>query len=306
MKKLAIIGSVTCVIGAIIFISAFASIGWDITNISTRPEYEERYFSTENTNQTITLKDKDKPVSVGLSDDNQIHIIYYENEKERYQIEDNTNLTIQNQYSYQWYESIFNIDFQSPSTTILLPSDFNGELYIETSNAQVTIENIAASKLSASTSNGYMNVNRLTNVQTISLSTSNNAIDAPDITASGKLTAATTNGSIAFTNISAQDMEAVTSNNRIVTDNTQSTQNMMLQTSNGTIEFKNLTAGLSTTLHTSNGSVIGSINGKASDFTIHSQTFNGTNNLPENFKSGEHQLNITTSNGNIDVTFSNE
>ena len=90
MKKLAIIGSVTCVIGAIIFISAFASIGWDITNISTRPEYEERYFSTENTNQTITLKDKDKPVSVGLSDDNQIHIIYYENEKERYQIEDNT------------------------------------------------------------------------------------------------------------------------------------------------------------------------------------------------------------------------
>ncbi len=138
-----------------------------------------------------------------------------------------------------------------------------------------------------------MNVNRLTNVQTISLSTSNNAIDAFDITASGKLTAATTNGSIAFTNISAQDMEAVTSNNRIVTDNTQSTQNMMLQTSNGTIEFKNLTAGFSTTLHTSNGSVIGSINGKASDFTIQSQTSNGTNYLPESFKSGEQQLNIT-------------
>ncbi|MFR1214593.1 MAG: hypothetical protein ACLSCV_07670 [Acutalibacteraceae bacterium] len=31
MKKLAIIGSITCVVGVIIFISAFASIGWDIT-----------------------------------------------------------------------------------------------------------------------------------------------------------------------------------------------------------------------------------------------------------------------------------
>lgn len=58
MKKLAIIGSITCVVGVIIFISAFASIGWDITKISTRPKYEERHFSTENTNQTITLKIK--------------------------------------------------------------------------------------------------------------------------------------------------------------------------------------------------------------------------------------------------------
>lgn len=306
MKKLAIIGGITCLVGAIVFVSAFASIGWDITKISTQPEYEERHFSTDNTNQTVTLKDKDKPVSVGLSNDNQIHIIYYENEKEQYQIENNANLTMENQCSYQWYETIFSINFQAPSTTILLPPDFNGELHIETSNAQITIENVAVSKLTASTSNGYMNVNRLTNVQTISLSTSNNAIDASDITAFGKLTAVTTNGGITLTNIAVQDIEAVTSNNRIVTDNTQSTQNMMLQTSNGTIEFQNLTAGISTTLHTSNSSVIGSINGKASDFTIQSQTSNGTNNLPENFKIGDHLLNITTSNGNIDVTFSKE
>lgn len=304
MKKLTIIGSIICLIGAIVFVSAFAPIGWDITKISTRPEYEKKQFSTENTNQTITLKDTDKSVTVKLSDDNQIHIIYYENEKEQYQIEDSTNLTMKNERSYQWYETIFNIDFQFPSTTILLPPDFNGELNIETSNAQISIDSIAASLLTASTRNGYINANQLSNVQTIFLSTSNNTIDATDITAYGKFTAVTTNGGITLTNIVAQDMEAVTSNNRITADNVQFKQNMMLQTSNGNIKFQNLTAGISTMLSTSNGSVIGTINGKVSDFTIQSHTSNGAKNLPDNFKSGDNQLNITTSNGNIDVTFS--
>lgn len=54
---------------------------------------------------------------------------------------------------------------------------------------------------------------------------------------------------------------------------------------------------------TKNGSIIASIIGDSSDFTVRSKTENGENNLEAHAYTGQKQLNLETKDGNIEVKF---
>lgn len=303
MKKLAIIGSIIFLIGGIVFVSAFAVSGWDITKLSTVPTYEEKQYSTKNTNQDISIKDHNKSVSVGLSSDDQIHLTYYENTKEHYEINDQASLTIESKRDYRWYDFIFSMNFQSPTITILLPANYAGNLNIKTSNAQITIDSVTLKQLHATTSNGYMRLKNVTGAEHVTLRTTNNGIEMQDVDLSGTLKSETSNGSINLKGVSAQNLESTTTNSNINAINTKVAQSTLLKSSNGSIHIQDFNAGTDTALKTSNNRISGNILNKANEFSITSRTSNAKNNLPENFKAGNKKLDISTSNGEIFVKF---
>lgn len=57
---------------------------------------------------------------------------------------------------------------------------------------------------------------------------------------------------------------------------------------------------------TKNGSIVASIIGDATDFTVKAKADHGNNNLKEHDFTGQKQLNLETKDGDIEVTFVNE
>lgn len=198
MKRLAIIGAFVFLLGLIIFASTLAVCGWDITKISTTPIYQEKQFSIENSNQTITLHDENMPLLVGKSNDHLIHLIYFVNENEYYEVDKTgtADLKIEKKTQYQWYDRFFNINFQKPSFSILLPSEYSGSLFLETNNGRVCVSDVSLRKLELKTNNALVNLTNLSSVEDIEAKTSNARIEIQDLVAGGDITLSTNNGKI--------------------------------------------------------------------------------------------------------------
>ena len=116
------------------------------------------------------------------------------------------------------------------------------------------------------------------------------------------LTAVSSNGRIELEDVYLeQQLEGSTSNGRIVADNVTADQSLKLKTSNGRSEVSML-GSQNITLKTSNGSVSGTVRGTAEEYAVSAGTSNARNNLIDS-TSGEKQLVVRTSNGNINIDF---
>lgn len=196
MKKLTRMGALLFSLGVLLFMIALATCDWDVTKISTKPAYHEQQYSIENKNQAIVLEDKKVPLTVGVSSDDEIHFIYYENEKEHYDIDQGDELTIEKKTNFHWYDHFFSINFQNTTFTILLPSDFDGTLEIQTSDAEVSIQNVTAERLEVTTSSEAVSINNVSTVQDMTVTTSDARIEVQDLSAEGDISLTTSNGSI--------------------------------------------------------------------------------------------------------------
>jgi hypothetical protein len=303
VKKLAIIGALIFMVGVIIFTSTLAACGWDIRKVSTVPQYQEMQYDVINDNQTISLHDENIPIKVGASSDSQIHFIYYEHEKENYDITGTTELNIEKITRYKWYDHLFNIDFQRPSFSILLPKDYHGSIVLKTSNGAITITDVTAKQMMLATSNALVSLKNVELADMIEIETSNGKIELADVKTTGKVLCGTSSNAVYLSNCSGQEIDVNTSNGKIVAISTEVNQNIALTTSNNRIDIQDLKAGGDITLSTSNGNISGDILGNMSEFSIYSKTSNGKNNLPENCVMGSKHLNVTTSNGEISILF---
>lgn len=303
MKKFARIGGLMLLLGALIFNGTMAVCGWDFTKISTRPQYQEQKLTVENTNQTITLKDQNKCIFVGPSDDEDIHLIYFDRENESYNINDGTTLSMTHESDYHWYNYILVVDFQAPSFTILLPADFQGSLDLQTGNGKISISDVTAKQLSCSTQDGGVYVSNVTGAETLTLKTANHKIELSDVQLTGALACQTSNGAIHLTDISAGTIHALTSEAPIACKNTQTSGKTELKNSDARIEVENVGADGDLSLSNKEGKIQGTIAGSMQDFSITSQAKNGTCNLPEFSIAGDKKLEIQTSDANISLAF---
>ena len=90
-------------------------------------------------------------------------------------------------------------------------------------------------------------------------------------------------------------------NGQIIAENLNTDQKLRLATTNGRVTLDNV-SGQDIDIRTSNGSVSGTVHGEREAFTIHSHTSNAGNNLM-NREGGDTRLNIVTSNGAVNVSF---
>ncbi|MCL2351993.1 MAG: DUF4097 family beta strand repeat-containing protein [Firmicutes bacterium] len=198
----------------------------------------------------------------------------------------------------------------------------SGPLLLKTSNARITAGGFeAASGLDAMSSNGEIALRRIGGgAWRLTARTSNAGIALEGLGGWDGITAQTTNGSVGASSVAAGSVDLATSSARVTLDgvtarslslttsngevnaNAVAAENVDLTTSNARIALGGVAVTQSLSLTTSNGSITGTINGKKEDFGITSVTSNARNNLTDN-PGGKIQLDVRTSNGDIDLNF---
>ena len=249
--------------------------------------FEKKLYTSTQAVSNLEIIDRNTPVTITAVDANQpLTITYYENKANTYTLEKVDNqLTVTKQKPKYWWFHFSWVHFNKNTEIIAqVPTNQLQSLNVQTSNGPIAVDGLELTDATFKSSNGKIMLQDLKASQTISSQTSN-----------GKLT---------LRNIQADKIESHTSNGKIeLADLAFSTGTF--ETSNGKVAFDKLDATDSLNLKSSNGKITGSLVGNQKDFKIKAKTSNGKNNLVDSMN-GEKELNIRTSNGTIDVQFTEE
>jgi len=301
-----IIGGIVLFAGIIFFLIGFGVVGFDINKLSTSPDYKEKTFVSTDPVTLINAEDENVGIDIISSNDENVHITYYENKKTKYIInEENGVLDLSIKKTYLWTDNFFNFNFQNNNLVIAVPKDYTGDLQIKTSNAQISVSNILAGGVDLKTSNSRINIEYLNASGNVRLDTSNGRISLENLISQGDLIADTSNSSVEITSTEAKNIDVETKNGKITVNSASSLESINLETSNSAINFDNTIFTNELRCKTSNGSIEGLLEGSMVDYSIISDTSNGDNSLPDNMSGGDKKLNVKTSNAHIDIEFSN-
>lgn len=304
-NKIYIAAAVCLLLGLLVFTGGFIMAGFNFKNISTSSLYMENSYVPGSVINDIKIDDSNTGIKVILSPDDKIHIKYFENEDDYYEITENNGILYMKKiYNRKWYKNFFNINFQKRDVILQVPSDYSGNIKIQTSNAAIDIKDIGCGNLVLTSSNARIETENI-KMTNGNFKTSNGSISIKNVNIDGDMDCQTSNARIETDNLKGKNIEMDTSNGRISLDKTAFSGKISAVTSNGAISFKDLNVGTDFVCKTSNGSVKGNILGKITDFDITSRTSNGKNSLPESMKAGNKILDVKTSNGSIDIEFIN-
>jgi len=285
MKNIKKIGIILVIVGSIVLGVAALQVGGNWERLSSVTPFEEKYFTTSAEITRIEVDVDNVEVIVEPSDDDGVHVVYFENNRMTYEIKEGSNqkLTIKNKFSNNISDWVgINISEGENYLKILVPSDSKVEIDIEGSNGSISVEDIQLSKALIKTSNAK--------------------ISLQDVDVLDRFEVKTSNGKIELINVSGNNIIVKTSNGRIEADNVTMADKLELTTSNSAIDVYEISAGNLIELKTSNANISGRITGKKEDFRINSSTSNGSNNLG-NSDGGSKSLRVETSNGSIDISF---
>lgn len=303
MKKLSIIGGCVAALGVLVFLGGFIAADFNIGRLATQPPYTEETLVLPAQTRVLDIQDKDMSVQFGPSKDGDIHITYFTNKNEFYKITQGERFSMEKQTDYKWYDRVFNISLQQTRLTVLLPADYAGEIRLQTTNGKITLQNIQAGKLQLKSTNAAFQAEEVTVQADAELITTNAPILANGFTAGGKLLCKSTNGKAMLQEVQAEDVQVITTNAAAALEQVSASHIANVKTNNGKITVDTVAAGKEIRLITTNGDIRGSITGAAKDFSMHTGTTNGENNLPEALEIGDKQLELHTTNGNIQIDF---
>lgn len=252
----------------------------------------------------IIFEDTNNGVIFEASTDDDYHITTHEDEYKGYEINQSGNDIKIVSFEKNRLRSFFgfNQNIKSYPVIIKLPRSFGGNIIAKTTNGAIKINGISANDINAKTTNGSV---QLENVSVgggkLEVETKNGALRVQNI-ATNYAELHTSNGSVTLTSVATPKLRVSTSNGSMNLS-CITAQTMNATSSNGSIQFNAIAVSDSIALHTSNARISGTLAGKMSDYAITSGTSNGKNNLP-NGTSGAIKLDVSTSNGRIDVQFS--
>ena len=288
---LALVGGLILAAGVLLCIVAVLGLRFDVRAIgSTAPSEKKTYQIAGAALSDITVEDVRHAIRVQPSQDGDVHITYYENEREYYTFGDSDKAVYMKSVSnWHWYEFWRYGSHKDESVVIEIPDDFAGGLHISTVNGAITVTDVAlGGEMVISTTAGAVEVQRVRAAGDVQASSTHGVVRLDDVAAhneggSASLQASTTNGEVSF-------------------DRVQADASLSGHTVNGAITLSGVKAD-NIQLRTVNGKVAGTIIGAAAEYTIRSQTTHGKNTLPTHAAGGEKKLDVETVNGAIDITF---
>ncbi len=268
-------------------------------------EYTEKQYRASGITQLV-FKDINNAVHVVQSADNQVHITYFDGNKSHYEItEKNGVLTVTHKSNREWYE-IFDFSFLSGGRQVVLalPKSALESIEITTTNGAIKAEEVAlGGNLTLGTTNGKITVADLNIAGSLTLRSTNAALAATSV-AARDFSMQSTNGSITVGGLIVNKYASLGSTNGSCKVEMVRAESLGISTTNGKITFTDVQVSKSLICSSTNASITGDVAGKESDFSITSRTTNGKNNLPTGSTAGAKQMKITTTNGNISVSFS--
>ena len=234
---LLIAGTTLCVVGLSMVEFNIHKIGMYSERISK--EYnisaaEIHKISVSMNNEEIVLKN---------SADEKIYINYFESDREKFEIENkNGTLSVSLTNDFKWYEYLLSFNIKPEVVEISVPTDFDGDIVLKTSNGEITLKNISAKgDISVVISNGRITADDIS-CENLSLTTSNGSIRISAVIAEYKIYMKTSNGSIKGDIAGDKNdftIKSRTSNGRNNLPKNQTGGDKMLEvyTSNGSIDI---------------------------------------------------------------------
>lgn len=206
--------------------------------------------------------------------------------------------------------------------TVTLPKEFDGELEIRNSTSDISadLSSITVEKLISDVSTGCINLKNAKIKGDVSLTCTTGAINASNIniggsmlvsestgkaeltniTAIGNIEVKSTTGKIELSNVTAENISTTCTTGKTNVDVDCKTLSIKSTTGETSFKVKNAT-NIKVTATT--GDIDGTIGGSMSDFDIDYSVTTGKCNLPRTNKNKGKTIYISTTTGDIDVTF---
>lgn len=306
-NKIYIIAAICLLVGVAIFFAGFYMLDFNEKELATENFFEEKSYTSSKTITTILVDDANFDIKVKNSADDKIHISYFENDKKKYEISESDSgvLNVSKKDSRDWYNYFLNIQFESPTLTLEIPINFSGDITIDTSNSDITLENINAANINLTTSNDQIIVKNTIASGSLNLKSSNGDVFVSDTKVSKNIICNTSNDEINFSNVECESLNAQSNNGDISLKSVSSDKDIYLKTSNDDITLDTVKLGTELKCINSNGEVKGSVTGSIADYSFNCRTSNGDCNIPKDLKSGSKIIDIRTSNDDINIQFVN-
>lgn len=249
------------------------------------------YDASEFTNFDFDFSNRD--FFIEPSEDDKIKIVYYTTDKDKVVVTDSTTtLVLLNKVEWvtNWFSgwgNVINNDYYD--VYIYLPTSGNYDFDIDTSNGNLNMEDIAnLESFVYDTSNGGITLNKVT-ANSLDLYTSNGVVTLTDVSVQTDIEIDSSNGKVLLTDVAADKIVADTSNGRILATRVDADE----------IE-----------LDTTNGNIIISVIGNKDNYQVDMSTSNGDLEYDglgvtegRINAAGENSISLDTSNGDIELTF---
>ncbi|MDT3496862.1 DUF4097 domain-containing protein [Bacillus toyonensis] len=260
---------VTVVVGSVLIFTSACTNDASSDKQDSSIKYEEKSYSIEADKiSQIFLSDIDRSVDVVKSNDNEVHITYFENDKESYAIDisDDKNLIMKANTNKELKDYVgLNSDKTHRNVKISVPRGMESGVEIKTSKGDINLSEVNISGfIDATTSNGKIKASNVEIEKSFKVETKNDDINLSNVNVKGSIDATVSNGNLYIAKVAVEDT-------------------LKLQSKNGGI----------------NGTIVGSYD----VFSISSQAAKGKNNLPENKTGGDKKLDVNANNGDINLKF---
>ncbi|WP_373483340.1 DUF4097 family beta strand repeat-containing protein [Acetobacterium sp.] len=295
------------ILGFVIALLAFALAGFNWNSFNTSLPDEETSYSYDLASVSgLTVSDLDADVIIVGTDADIIKITCYENEKDAYtiQLQANGNLNIERFLYKHWYEYFgFNISNKKRTLTVAVPKKFAGEVEAATMSGNLNLTDFdGLAAVSSSTASGQITLKNVMATNHISASTLSGNLDLDNLRAGKDLEIGTSSGEIQLSNGKIDGNMSISSlSSNIDLVDTSINGDGSIGNSSGDVSFDKLTAN-NLSISTLSGDVLGSILGDPANYTITANSLSGKINIP-NSGNGKNTFEISTSSGNIDISF---
>ncbi|MEG1426190.1 MAG: DUF4097 family beta strand repeat-containing protein [Oscillospiraceae bacterium] len=305
MKRLWIAGVAAVAVGTVMFGAGFAVSGFNIRALDTEQPLEEKTMVLETLPSAVEITEAMGDIRLGISQDNRIHLTYFENTEEFYEIENNVKFSMEKKNEKPWYRRMFNFSFGSSdcALTILLPEQFVGDVRVTTGSGGISGENMNMGNFWAKSGNGDVRLHRVTAERGIEMMTGSGDISLENIVSTGDIRCNSWNGSVQYKNIHGENIYGETANGDMRYGEVYAKNTFLVKSDNGSIQLQEVSAEELMEMTTGSGDISGSILGEIGDYTIDAKTVNGDNTLPEKMPGGSKILRVKSGNGEINITF---
>lgn len=258
-------------------------------------------------------------ISLVPSEDEDIHITYYEEEKGDYTFTVADQILTIEPVKKPWWQQIGVFTYQSKIMVIEVPETMEfitaeasaasfamedialkGDLAVESDAGAVKLKGVASKNLSVDSSAGGVVLDQVTTGQ-IKISADAGRVSFTDVTAkdaSVKVSA----GKVTGKNITVAGLTIDSDAGAVVLD-TVTVSTAQIKTSAGRIEFAKLTVAKALTLNSDYGAIRGSLYGDLTDFTVTTRVEAGKSNLPPSYQGGAKTLDVFADAGAVEIDF---
>lgn len=266
-----------------------------------------RTIKTDLSNVSVTIKEN--------TTSDKVSVDYFESKKDKFAVTDTNGTVLVSRLDTKNMSDaicLFRCIDTPGKIVINVPVHSSFAYDITANNTTVRFKNstiLHATSVRVQSSNGSVQLKRLTTTGNIEIQSDNGSSTLRDVTAAGNINLHSSNGGDQLDNVTAETITARGNNAKVALQHV-ATNNLTAQTSNGSITFEHLKADHITAI-SDNSIIRGSIAGSRVDYKARVTANNGNVTIDNHkydsiyFLDGTQQksLSATSSNGSISINF---